>query len=92
MLTSRDHVTWKYVQNEYFLVTHVVIAILTDVDNYLVLERRTETHIGKICDQEWKLETSLTTREDIVVIRNRQLVEIIHDYKLREIFSKQGLA
>ena len=92
MLTSRDHVTWKYVQNEYFPVTHVVIAILTDVDNYLVLERKTETHIGKICDQEWKLETSLTTREDIVVIRNRQLVEIIHDYKLREIFSKQGLA
>ena len=90
MLTSRDHVTWKYVQNEYFPVTDVVIAILTDVDNNLVLERRTETHIGNIFYQKWKLQASVTTREDIPVIRNRQLVESIHDYKLREIFSKQG--
>ena len=85
MLTSRDHVTWKYVQNEYFLLSHVVFTILTNVDNYLVLERRTETHIGDIFDQKWKLEASVTTHEDIAVIRNWLLVEIIRDYKLRNL-------
>ena len=40
MLTSRDQVTWKYVQNESFPVTRVVIAILTDVDNYLIFREK----------------------------------------------------
>ena len=61
MLISRDHVTWKYVQNEYFPLSHVVITIFTGVDNYLVLERA-ETHIGNIFDQKWRLEAAVTTR------------------------------
>lgn len=40
MLTSRDQVTWKYVQNESFPVTRVVTPILTDVDNYLIFREK----------------------------------------------------